>query len=316
MVQKVEVNNKVSVIVPNFNHGRYLRQRIESILNQSFQDFELILLDDASSDDSRVIIESYRHNPHVTHIVYNDVNGGTPFKQWDKGIELASGEWIWVAESDDFADTNFLDVLVGKTQLHPDVGFAFTATFFVDKNGEITGQSAHKNRVLSDYCVHNSKSFIKERLFIRNSVDNVSECIFKKSLYHSEKKDNYDWMKLCGDWYFYVLLSQQTNILEVFSPLSYYRKHSYNTVISTEHEGKTFIEGIEIYKYITHYVLKATNKDYQEMARYWLLNKHLYNYSISTNAEIKKLFLKEFPTVVAYYYILSFHRFIKHGILR
>ena len=54
---------KVSVIVPNYNHSAYLRERIDSILNQTYQDFELIILDDRSTDDSMSIIECYRHNP-------------------------------------------------------------------------------------------------------------------------------------------------------------------------------------------------------------------------------------------------------------
>ena len=205
----------VSVIVPNYNHGQYLRQRIDSILAQTFQDYELILLDDASSDCSREVIESYRGNSHVTNIVYNKNNGGTPFKQWDKGIELATGEWIWIAESDDFADSCFLEIIFDKLRHYPEVGFAFSATFFVNENGAIIGQSCKNDNIQHDHCIHSPKSFIKERLFIRNTVNNVSECIFKKNLYCSEKKHLYERMKLCGDWLFYVLLSQQTDILEI-----------------------------------------------------------------------------------------------------
>ena len=137
--------SKVSVIVPNYNHGRYLKQRVDSILDQSFQDFELILLDDASSDNSRDVLESYRSNVHVSHIVYNEKNGGTPFKQWDKGIELAKGEWIWIAESDDFADKFFLESLMEIAKDYPNVGFAFSSTYFVNGEGVIIGQSRKKS---------------------------------------------------------------------------------------------------------------------------------------------------------------------------
>ena len=174
----------VSVIVPNYNHGQYLRKRIDSILAQTFQDFELILLDDASTDDSREVIESYRNDAHVTHIVYNEKNGGTPFKQWDKGIELAAGEWIWIAESDDFADKCFLGTLIEKVQRYPEVGFAFSSSFFVNGDGKVTGKSRNADVAASpDHCVHESKAFIKDRLFINNSIDNVSECIFIKTLF-------------------------------------------------------------------------------------------------------------------------------------
>lgn len=303
---------KVSVIVPNYNHAQYLRQRIDSILEQTFQDFELILLDDCSTDNSRDVIESYSEDAHVTHVVINEKNGGTPFKQWDKGIELASGEWIWIAESDDFADTHFLECMMEKVQDYPKVGFAFTATYFVNGAGEIIGCSRDgKDDGKENYHVHDSESFIRNRIFIRETIDNVSECVFKKELYHPENKRLYEWMRLCGDWFFYVLLVEQTDVLEVYTPLSYYRKHSYNTVISAEHEGKTFLEGIEVYKYITRNVLKAGRDDYKEMAKYWIENEQVYHYTEETNKEIKKRFKKEFPIVVAYYNLLPQYRKVK-----
>lgn len=82
----------VSVIVPNYNHASYLVARIESILNQTYQDFELILLDDCSTDDSREVLLKYKDNPKVTHLVFNEQNSGSPFIQWHKGVQLAEGE--------------------------------------------------------------------------------------------------------------------------------------------------------------------------------------------------------------------------------
>lgn len=67
----------VSVIVPNYNHAPFLRERIDSILAQSYTDFELILLDDCSTDNSRDILNSYRDNPHVSHIIFNEKNSGS-----------------------------------------------------------------------------------------------------------------------------------------------------------------------------------------------------------------------------------------------
>ena len=81
----------VSVIVPNYNHARFLRKRIDSILNQTFQDFELILLDDCSTDESRSILSEYASDPRV-RLELNEVNSGSPFKQWNKGIRIARGE--------------------------------------------------------------------------------------------------------------------------------------------------------------------------------------------------------------------------------
>lgn len=102
-------NIKFSVIIPNYNHAKFLKERIDSVLNQTFQDFELILLDDYSKDNSREILGSYESDSHVTHILFNEINSGSTFRQWLKGFELSKGEYIWIAESDDFADLHFLE---------------------------------------------------------------------------------------------------------------------------------------------------------------------------------------------------------------
>lgn len=110
----------VSVIVPNYCHAPYLEQRIESILQQTFQDFELILLDDCSTDGSREILERYRNHPKVSGIFYNERNSGSPFKQWKKGLSKATGDYVWIAESDDFSSPCFLERCVRILDTRPD----------------------------------------------------------------------------------------------------------------------------------------------------------------------------------------------------
>ena len=77
---------KVSIIVPNYNHARFLTQRLESIFNQTYQDFEVILLDDGSTDNSVEILEKYGKNDKVSALIFNIENSGSTFKQWVKGI--------------------------------------------------------------------------------------------------------------------------------------------------------------------------------------------------------------------------------------
>ena len=81
----------VSIIVPNYNHARFLPKRIDCILGQSLQDFELILLDDCSPGESRSILSQYAGDPRV-RIEFNEVNSGSTFKQWNKGVQLARGK--------------------------------------------------------------------------------------------------------------------------------------------------------------------------------------------------------------------------------
>src|SRR5215469_13049609 len=121
---------KVSVIVPNYNHARFLPMRIDSILGQSFQDFELILLDDCSTDDSRSILHRYASDLRV-RVEFNEVNSGSPFKQWNKGVGLAQGEYIWIAESDDYADERFLEKLIARLDTEPQAVFAYCRSWRV-----------------------------------------------------------------------------------------------------------------------------------------------------------------------------------------
>ena len=129
---------KVSVVIPNYNHAQYLRQRIESVLGQTFQDFEVILMDDCSTDDSRSIISEYAADPRV-RIEFNKRNSGSSFSQWNKGVRLARGEYVWIAESDDYADPRFLERLVGIMDAEPKMAFAYCRSWRVSENGQPDG---------------------------------------------------------------------------------------------------------------------------------------------------------------------------------
>jgi glycosyltransferase involved in cell wall biosynthesis len=93
-------NPKVSVIVPSYNHERFLRQRIDSILNQTYRDFELIVLDDASTDHSGGLLQELLQEvrqPSRIQLVLGKENSGSVFKQWNRGIALARGQYAWIA---------------------------------------------------------------------------------------------------------------------------------------------------------------------------------------------------------------------------
>ena len=293
----------VSVIVPNYNHAPYLKQRIESILNQSFQDFELILLDDCSTDGSRDIMEGFRSNPHVSHIVYGETNSGSAFRQWDKGIELAQGEWIWVAESDDYAESTFLEQMMNEVAKVPDCSLAYAATWWVDENGN----RLWNNSKGAGVHVHRSEDFIRQRLATNCPIANVSECIFRRDCYRPEESHRYEQMRLCGDWLFYVLLAKQGAVVEVEEPLSYYRQHSSNISSEAEHRGLTFLEGANVLEYmIEHCGLKT--KDYARgWGKLWAKYERQYKFSPETNRAIHKRFNRHLRIVLFYYlYRLKF----------
>lgn len=75
--QKTSKNSLVSIIVPNYNHENFLRKRLDSIYNQSYKNFEVILLDDKSSDGSVTVLEEYAHRySNITTLVINKINSG------------------------------------------------------------------------------------------------------------------------------------------------------------------------------------------------------------------------------------------------
>jgi len=110
---------KVSVVIPNYNHARFLRRRVESVLQQTFQDFEVILLRRLLTDDSDRFYPSMLRSSEDKNSVQREELGST-FKQWNKGVGLAHGEYVWIAESDDYADERFLERLVAVLEAEPE----------------------------------------------------------------------------------------------------------------------------------------------------------------------------------------------------
>lgn len=292
----------VSIIVPNYNHAPFLKQRIESILGQTYQDFELILLDDCSTDGSREVMEQYRSNPHTSHIIYNESNSGSAFRQWDKGISLAKGEWIWVAESDDYADPSFLECLMTEVAQVPDCVLAYAATWWVDQKGAKLWETPNSNKI----NIYNGRDFIRQKLAVCNSIANVSECIFRRDKFRSTESYRYEHMRLCGDWFFYVLLAEQGRVVEVEKPLSYYRQHSSNISSEAETQGLTFLEGADILEYMTQQCRLRTSDYARGWGKLWAKYDRQYKFTSKTNKNILNRFTKRHLPIVLFYYLYRF----------
>lgn len=219
----------VSVIVPNFNHARFLPMRFDSILQQTFQNFEIIVLDDCSTDNSKEIIERYRTNSKIARVVYNSKNSGSPFKQWKKGIKLAQGKYVWIAESDDFAEPIFLEKMVALLQNGN--GLAYCRSSDVDENGNVKSNffwadGLDENRWKSSYQ-NNGTDEIKNYLVYRCTIPNASACVFQKNL--APLKCGFDKMRYCGDWLFWIKLLENSTVAFDASTLNHFRHHTHST---------------------------------------------------------------------------------------
>lgn len=139
----------ITVIVPNYNHARFLPRRIDSILNQTVSDIEVILLDDCSSDESRDVLNAYAERDSRVRTCFNEVNSGSTFKQWGLVIGIARGAYVWIAESDDWAEPELLARLAGVLDRDPDAAIAFcdSVIHFEDVGEEMLASEYLRSRV-------------------------------------------------------------------------------------------------------------------------------------------------------------------------
>ena len=110
----------ISVIMPVYNVEQYLRRSIESVLNQTFKDFELICINDGSTDNSLEILNEYATKDPRIQII-NQENAGLSCAR-NSGLEIVQGEYIAFIDSDDFYATNFLEVLYSAQEIQPGGG--------------------------------------------------------------------------------------------------------------------------------------------------------------------------------------------------
>ena len=234
----------VSVIVPNFCHAPYLEERIGSILTQTYRDFELILLDDCSTDNSREILERYRQHPNVSRIVYNEQNSGSPFSQWEKGIKLATGKYIWIAESDDFSSPLFLERSVGVLEAHPECTLVFCSGHVVNKESQILYEEIPIRKVKSEYSLYKSRTFLHRYLLRRNAIYNAGLALFRRD--RIPTTNSYTHYRYCGDWLFWILTTSNGQVAYLREPLNYYRVHGNNTTAESLTTGQKHLETLRI----------------------------------------------------------------------
>jgi glycosyltransferase involved in cell wall biosynthesis len=254
---------QVSVIIPNYNHSRFLEQRIESVMNQTHQDFEVILLDDASTDGSVDIIQRYSKHPKVSQILINNKNTGLPFLQWKKGIELAQADYIWIAESDDWAEPNFLEELLEKLINHPNVGLIFARSHFVNEDGcEQQDFSIYRENIFRE-----GRQVLVNEMVYYNVVHNASAAIFRKKLAPLTDEKILS-KRFCGDWLFWSSILAKSDLIFCNSKLNYYRRHLRTVSAESKSLNRYFLEGIDIPIYVAKIFL-IDNRSVLNIIKYW-----------------------------------------------
>ena len=236
---------KFSVIIPNYNHAPFLRLRIESVLSQTYKDYEVILLDDSSSDNSVDILKEYIDNPRVTHYLFNKENSGSTFKQWLKGFNLASGEYIWIAESDDYADSHFLERAATEIENSPNISLLFYQSNIVNEKNEILHK--HNNGILQTEIIEGAH-FIHKYMLRNNHIVNASSVIFKKNTIPTDLM--FTRFRYCGDWLFWSEIAAKGDVCMINEYMNYFRMHSNKVTPNSLKKGLKYIEGSQFYKRI------------------------------------------------------------------
>jgi len=271
----------VSIIIPNYNHAAYLQERIESVLGQTYTDFEIIILDDHSTDNSLDIIQPYRHHPKVAHVIINPENTGRPFLQWSKGISLARGKYIWIAESDDVADPHLLESLVTAISQESDIAVAFAHSRLIDQDGKDLPHQWHKDHS-GKVLTFSGQEFVIQKMLTSNYIYNASMALFRRSAYDAIPTD-YQQFRYCGDWAFWIHLCLQGRVVEVCSILNAYRQHTGQTTRKSVKTGGKWMEVGSIIRNTAHLLKLSTFKHRCLRGRY---TKHFKKESVPNREEI------------------------------
>jgi glycosyltransferase involved in cell wall biosynthesis len=296
---------KVSVIVPNYNHAPYLRQRLDSIFNQTFQDFEVILLDDASTDESVNILQFYteKYKDKVSHFIINEENSGSPFRQWKKGIELARGEYLWVAESDDFALFTFLEKLILALNANMNASIGICNIQTIDENGN------HFLRKTSyEASINCGQQSLVKYFTTGNYIVNASAAIFRKTAVPKVNWNQIQNYRYTGDWLFWCMVLKKECFLIEPEILSFFRIHKGNVSGKATKEGLFFLEGLEVYHWIQKnqiISLREKIKIYEQ----WHRRFQRYSFDKALQQQIRKKIYTVFAPKLFYQIMETFLRY-------
>lgn len=246
----------VSVVVPNYNYEAYLPERLQTICDQSFQDFELILLDDCSKDDSVALMEEWTRNRPGTKLIVNEKNTGSPFAQWIRGIREAESDLIWIAEADDACEPDLLETLLPTFDDRNTV-LSYVKSVPIDAKGKVLGdyEDLYLNRIsagrwsepysATDYEEANTG------LGIANCIPNASSVMFRRFDPEPEFEKTVIGMRMCGDWLFYLRAMKGGLVSYSNKPLNRHRRHSGTVTHSMEGSPRYFDEFAIVRDYVS-----------------------------------------------------------------
>ncbi|RLJ03261.1 MAG: hypothetical protein DRP11_01245 [Candidatus Aenigmatarchaeota archaeon] len=203
---------KVSVIITAHNYGRYLRECLNSVLRQTFDDYEIVVVDDGSTDETPQILEEYvKKYPEKIKVVR--LNGlGLP-TACNHGIKASCGEYIIRLDADDFFDENILLIESTILDKNPDIDLVYPDYYEVDADGNIKHYK-RLMRVNDEVKLLHRSPLAAGAMFRRRCYDEIGG--YNESLKYQE------------DYDFWLRFTSRFKVYNVNLPLLYYRRHGAN----------------------------------------------------------------------------------------
>ncbi|MEP6906844.1 MAG: glycoside hydrolase family 99-like domain-containing protein [Pseudoxanthomonas sp.] len=237
---------RVSVIVPNYNYAQYLRDRLASVSAQTWPLYEIIVLDDCSTDNSLECMQQLRGelNPEP-RVVENPQNSGSVFLQWLKGVELASGDYVWIAEADDLSKPDFVERLVTVMERDDEILLGYCQSEQMDAYGQLLASDylSYTKELSPDRWsrayVSNGADEVEAGMAVKNTIPNVSSVLFRKDALLSVLRENINEIssyKIAGDWLVYLHLMRKGKVCFVPESLNRHRRHATSVTIGSAAE--------------------------------------------------------------------------------
>jgi len=208
---------KVTVIIPTYNMAKYLPEAIESVLNQTYKDFEIIVLDDGSTDDSKEIVKKYiDQSRNNIRYIYQENQGVV--KARNKAIMNARGEFIAFLDADDKFYANRLEEEIKVIEKHPDIGLVHADDTEITESGECINIQRRNKKCLSGYIFKN--------LYTRKASISIPTVLIKKECFEKVGLFDENLSKLgCEDREAWLRIAREYRIEYINKVLAYYRRN-------------------------------------------------------------------------------------------
>ncbi len=220
---------KVSIVSLVYNQAKFLPERIESVLSQTFQDFEWIIVDDYSTDGSQqILLSQLQDNPHVSHLVLHDHNWGC-YESFNHALSLTQGEYIYHAAGDDICEKGFLEVCVDFLDKHPTAGLVHTRCQWIDGDGQRLKRTVKYSFLKTDYFHSGRDEF--QQLIMDNYIEGPS-VMFRRDCYTSLGETDTSFVR-AADWEYWLRICTKYDIGYIAAPIAYRRWHGANLTASS-----------------------------------------------------------------------------------